>query len=227
MFDIVCVGAHPDDVEIGMGATVASMVRQGLRVALVDLTNGEPTPYGTPELRAAEAAESARVLGVTRRTLDLPNRYLLDSIDARQALAEVLRQWRPRVVFAPYPTDAHPDHIAAASIAVAARFYAKLTKTDMRGEPHYPAKLYHYLAVHLALHVKPSFVMAVEPSDLECKLEALAAYRSQFSANPSNTGVVPRVERSASYWGGLVGAAAGEPFFSAEEIGIRSIEDLV
>lgn len=227
MFDVVCVGAHPDDVEIGMGATVAGMVRQGLRVGIVDLTNGEPTPYGTPELRAAESASAARILGVERRTLELPNRYLMDSVEARSALAEVFREWRPAIVFAPYPTDAHPDHIAASAIAVAARFYAKFTKTEMKGQPHHPAKLYHYVAVHLALHVKPSFIIAAEPEDLELKIDALRSYESQFAANEKNAAIIGTMDRLATYWGGLIGASAGEPFFSPEEIGIHSISDLV
>lgn len=227
MFDVVCVGAHPDDVEIGMGATVAGMVRQGMRVAVVDLTNGEPTPHGTPETRAAESAEAARILGVERRTLAMPNRYLFDTVDARTGLAEVLRELRPRLLFAPYPTDAHPDHVAASAIAVGARFYAKFTKTDMSGEPHYPARVYHYVAVHLALQVKPSFVVAATDEDVARKIEALRAYRSQFEANERNASIIATMELRARYWGGLVGAPAGEPFFSTEEIGVCSVGDLV
>lgn len=225
--EFVCIGAHPDDVEIGMGATVAGMTRAGQRVAIVDLTNGEPTPHGTPEVRAEEAGVAAQALGVERRCLQMPNRYLMDTVENRNALAEVFREMRPTVVFAPYPMDAHPDHVAAAAIALGARFYAKFTKTHMNGVPHYPAKLYHYVAVHLALHVKPSFIVAVEATDLERKLEALRAYRSQFALNERNAGVIPLMEQRATYWGGLIGTEAGEPFFSHEEIGIRSIEDLV
>ncbi|MCE5190457.1 MAG: bacillithiol biosynthesis deacetylase BshB1 [Actinomycetia bacterium] len=227
MVDVVCVGAHPDDVEIGMGATVANMLRDGMSVAIIDLTNGEPTPYGTPESRAAESAAAAAALGVQRRTLGMPNRYLFDSVEARTELAEIFRELRPRVVFAPYPADAHPDHIAASAIVVGARFYAKFTKTGMSGEPHYPARLYHYIAVHLALHVKPSFIVAAGEADLAAKLDAVRAYRSQFEANPANASVIGMIETRASYWGGLVGAVAGEPFFAAEEIGVRAIRDLV
>lgn len=227
MVDVVCIGAHPDDVEIGMGATVAGMVRQGLRVAIVDLTNGEPTPYGTPETRAAESRAAAELLGVERTTLGMPNRYLFDSVETRTELAETLRELRPRVLFAPYPTDAHPDHIAAAAIVTGARFYAKFTKTDMAGEPHYPARVYHYVAVHLALHVKPSFIVAAGADDMERKVAALRAYRSQFEANPKNAAIITTMEDRARYWGGLIGAAAGEPFFSAEEIGIARVQDLL
>lgn len=226
MADVVCIGAHPDDVEIGMGGTVARMSAQGLDVVIVDLTNGEPTPYGTPESRRAESAAAAGVLGAGRRTLSQPNRYLFDTVEARTELAEVLRELRPRTLFVPFPEDAHPDHIAAASIARGARFYAKFTKTDMRGEPHYPARVYHYMAVHMRLVRDPAFV--VDVSDvLTQKLEALACYRSQFHANETNRGIIPMMESTARMWGMQIGVEAGEPFFSHEPIGIRSITDLV
>jgi bacillithiol biosynthesis deacetylase BshB1 len=226
MADVVAVGAHPDDVEIGMGATVAKMVRQGLDVLIVDLTDGEPTPRGTHETRMVEAAASAGVLGARRLTLDLMNRELFDTVDARRTLAEVLRAEKPRTLFAPYPIDAHPDHIAASAIVEAARFYAKFVKTDMAGEPHFPAKVYHYWAVHLRVLEKPSFILEVA-EDLPAKMRALACYESQFSANERNAGVLKWVEIQAASWGALIGAEAGEPFYAREQIGVRSIEDLL
>jgi bacillithiol biosynthesis deacetylase BshB1 len=225
--DVVCVGAHPDDVEIGMGATVAKMAAQGLSVALVDLTDGEPTPHGTRETRMAEAARAAEELGVVaRHTLTQPNRYLMDSIEARIELAEVLRELRPRIMFVPYHEDAHPDHIAAHRIAMAARFYAKFTKTAMAGEPHYPARAYEYMAVHMRIAAAPSFI--VDVSDvLPVKLRALASYESQFSANRANGGIISMMEQAARTWGALINVGAGEPFFTPEPVGIRSIADLV
>ena len=99
-----------------MGGTICLLLAQGHEVVLCDLTNGEPTPQGTPERRAVEAAEAARLLGVKRRiTLTLPNRYLQDTIEARVPVAEVIREVRPDVLFAPYWVDAHPDHVAAAA----------------------------------------------------------------------------------------------------------------
>jgi len=225
--DVLCVGAHPDDVEIGMGGTIAGMVRSGLEVAIVDITDGEPTPAGTPELRAEEAAEAASALGVSRRiTLTQPNRYLFDTLEARTELAEVVRELHPRIMFVPFPEDAHPDHIAASQIAMAARFYAKLTKTEMKGDPHYPARIYHYMAVHLRLVREPSFVVDIT-QDLNTKVRALTAYRSQFFDNPKNAGIVPMVEQMAAMWGQMIRQSAGEPFFSAEPVGIRDIESLV
>lgn len=225
--DVLCVGAHPDDVEIGMGASVAAMVRLGLSVTLCDLTDGEPTPHGTPETRALEAAAAARVLGVERVTLSLVNRELMDTLEARRLLAEVIRAVQPRVVFAPYPTDTHPDHVAAHAICDAARFYAKLTKTDLSGEPHYPPKLYHYFAVHLRLLAKPSFIMAVEPVDMQTKIDALGCYESQFLTNEDNRGIVERMRMQASTWGALLRRDAGEPFFSREEIGVADVRHVL
>lgn len=224
--DAVCVGAHPDDVEIGMGGTVAGMVRRGLRVALVDLTDGEPTPRGTREQRMSEAACAAGVLGCERVTLDLPNRYLFDSVEARTALAEVLRELRPRMLFVPYPVDAHPDHVAANVICEAARFYGKFTKTDMRGEPHHVPRAYRYMAVHLRMVAQPTFCADIS-EDLPRKIEALRCYRSQFEDNESNAGVVPMVEATARYWGSMSHLAAAEPFFAPETPGVAAVEDLL
>jgi bacillithiol biosynthesis deacetylase BshB1 len=226
MADVICFGAHPDDVEIGMGATAAKMARSGLDVLLVDLTDGEPTPRGTHETRMVEAAASASVLGVRRLTLDLPNRELFDTVEARKAVAEVLRAERARIVFAPYPMDAHPDHIAASAIIEAARFYAKFVKTDMAGQPHYPARLYHYWAVHLRILEKPSFIVDVS-EDLDAKMGALAAYESQFTTNEANVGILPWVRVQAASWGALIGTAAGEPFYAREQIGVRDVRDLL
>jgi len=226
MADVICFGAHPDDVEIGMGATAAAMARDGMDVLLVDLTDGEPTPRGDHDTRMVEAAASARVLGVRRLTLDLPNRELFDTVEARKHVAEVMRAEKPSLVFAPYPIDAHPDHIAASAIVEAARFYSKFVKTDMAGEPHFPAKLYHYWAVHLRVLEKPSFIVDVTAT-LGVKLEALGAYESQFAANEKNAGVLPWVRTQAASWGALIGVEAGEPFYAREQVGVRDVRDLI
>lgn len=227
LFDAVCVGAHPDDVEIGMGGTVAKMCREGLRVAIVDLTDGEPTPHGSAEKRAAESAEAARILGVeTRRTLTQRNRYLFDTVEARIELAEVLRELRPRMLFVPFADDAHPDHIAAASIAVASRFYGKFTKTEMSGEPFFTPRVFRYMAVHQRMVVDPSFIVDVS-DDLDTKLRALMAYESQFSANPANAGIVAMMEQTAATWGSLGRVGAGEPFFALEPLTLASPESIL
>src|SRR5947209_19992261 len=95
---ILAIGPHPDDVEIGMGGTILALRAQGHEVTICDLTNGEPTPIGTPERRAREAADAARILGVTRITLEMPNRYLVDTVDNRMLVAEVIRRVRPEEI---------------------------------------------------------------------------------------------------------------------------------
>ena len=226
LFDAMCIGAHPDDVEIGMGATVAGMVRRGMRVVIVDLTNGEPTPFGTPERRATESAEAARILGAERRTLSQSNRYLFDTVEARTELAEVMREYRPRALFVPYAHDTHPDHIAASAIAVAARFYSKFTKTEMSGEPFFPERIYRYMAVHMRVIAEPSFIVDVH-EDLPTKLAALQAYASQFTENPANTGIVDLMRQQAAMWGALGRVAAGEPFFALEPLTLAGVGDLL
>lgn len=227
LYDAVCVGAHPDDVEIGMGATVFKMTQAGKRLAIVDLTDGEPTPHGTVEKRAAESAKAAEILGAeTRRTLTQPNRYLFDSVDARIELAEVLRELRPRMLFIPYATDAHPDHIAAAQIALAARFYSKFTRTEMSGEPFYPLRVFRYMAVHMRVVAEPSFVVECA-KELPVKLEALRAYESQFGINPANAGIVEMMESVAHMWGGMANVRAGEPFFALEPVALSTPDEVL
>lgn len=222
MSDIVCIGAHPDDVEIGMGATIAKMVAQGLSVTIVDLTDGEPTPFGSRELRLAESLEAAALLGASRITMDFPNRELYDTVEARYQLAEVLRELRPKRMFVPYPSDAHPDHVAASDICLAARFWAKFTKTTMRGAPFYPPSVYRYKAVHLRLVQQPSFIHDVT-GFLDVKMEALRSYKSQFESSPSNRSALDHIENGAKMWGSFIGVEVGEPFYGIESVGLRDI----
>src|SRR5262249_23256195 len=106
------IGPHPDDAELGMGGTIARLAQQGHKVHLIDMTNGEPTPHGTPEKRAAEAASAALVLGVARTLLGLKNREVTHSLESRHKLAALIRIHKPDALFVPYPIDAHPDHVA-------------------------------------------------------------------------------------------------------------------
>jgi LmbE family N-acetylglucosaminyl deacetylase len=132
--DVIAVGAHPDDLEITCGGTIAKLVRQGYRVGMIDLTDGEPTPLSPgPEVRLAEARQAAEVLGAAVRvTLDLPNRRLFDCFEARVALAKEFRKYRPRLVIGlgGKTPMASPDHYQASLITEAAVFYSRLTKWD-------------------------------------------------------------------------------------------------
>jgi LmbE family N-acetylglucosaminyl deacetylase len=130
MLDVLVIAPHPDDAELGMGGTIGLLLEQGRRVGVLDLTDGEPTPRGSPEIRARETAAASAALGLEwRENLGLPNRRLRATLAARGQLAGVIRRTRPRWLFAPHWVDAHPDHVAATRLAEAARFWAKLIRS--------------------------------------------------------------------------------------------------
>ncbi|HEY8425254.1 MAG TPA: bacillithiol biosynthesis deacetylase BshB1 [Limnochordales bacterium] len=225
--DVLAVGAHPDDVELAVGGMLADLARRGVRVAVVDLTDGEPTPYGTPETRRQESHEAARELGLAARlTLRLPNRYLFDTVEHRRLVAAVLRLLRPRLLLAHYWEDAHPDHWAASALADAGRFYGKLTKTDLPGEPYLVPRTLYFLASHLRLHPPVAVVVDVSGA-YERKRAAIRAYRSQFEANPAGRDVPERVESRDRYYGQLIGVSYGEPLLSREPIGVADLTRLL
>ncbi|HYM70278.1 MAG TPA: bacillithiol biosynthesis deacetylase BshB1 [bacterium] len=227
MAEFLVIGAHPDDAEIGMGGTIAVLGQQGHRVTLLDLTNGEPTPMGTPERRREEGEAAARTLGVARRImLPLPNRYLADTVENRMAVAEVIREVRPEILFIPYWVDAHPDHIAAEHLAEAARFYGKLTKTEIRGEPFYAPRILHFFCTHYRLHADPAFVLDIS-DQIDRKLDAVACYRSQFNEDRGNLGVLDAIRTVSHYWGSRIHRPYGEAFASKEAIGLRGLGDLL
>ena len=226
--DYLVIAPHPDDAELGVGGTALLLRAQGHSVGVLDLTDGEPTPFGSPETRRREAEAATAVLGLDLRgNLGLPNRSLVADLEARRRLAGKLRELRPRVLFAPYWEDAHPDHVAASALVDAARFWAKLTKSDLPGEPHFPHRILYYFSVHLRIHPRPSFVVDVS-DHLEGKMRAVACYRSQFiegrpTAPPT---LLDDLRDRARYWGWAIGARYGEPFVCREEVGLRSLRDL-
>src|ERR1700738_3693826 len=145
--DYLVIAPHPDDAELGAGGAVLSLQSQGASVGVLDLTDGEPTPHGSPEIRRRETEAATAVLKLDwRGNLGLLNRSLAADLDARGRLAGVLRQLRPRVLLAPYWEDAHPDHVAASALVDAARFWAKLNKTDLPGDPHFPERILYYFS---------------------------------------------------------------------------------
>ena len=237
--DYLVIAAHPDDAEIGAGGAILSLKAHGAKVGVLDLTNGEPTPHGSIDIRQRETHEATRILGLDwRGNADLPNRALVADLDARKHVASVIRQLRPRVLITHYWEDAHPDHVAASALVDAARFWAKLSKTDMPGTPHYPAKILYFPSMHLPQHLKPSFVLDVTAYH-DRKLEALRCYHSQFIAGKSppllvgeGSGVrVPPtifddLTARARYFGWTIGTTYGEPFLCREEVGLRDLQHL-
>ena len=224
--DVVAVGAHPDDVEVACGGTLARLVQQGYRVGIVDLTDGEPTPRSPgPEVRLAEAARAAETLGVHQRiTLDLPNRRLFDSFEARVELAKVFRRWRPQVVigFGDRTPTASPDHWQAMQITDAAVFYAKLTKWpehfDGLPEHQISSQLYFTLGMETIVPNPAMTQFVIDISEtLELKMQSVQCYETQFP--PEKKLFLRRLEGHALQVGASAGYAAGEMFVSARIVG--------
>jgi N-acetylglucosamine malate deacetylase 1 len=226
--DILIVAPHPDDAELGAAGAILQMKADGLRVGVLDLTSGEPTPFGTPEIRAQETAAASEILGLDwRENLGLPNRSLEPTLDARAKLAGVIRQTRPRWLFAPYWIDAHPDHTAATELVEAARFWSKLTKTDLPGEPHHPERIFYYYCVHLRLIPEPAFILDIG-RHWEKKIAAIRCYESQFITGRSDEPptFLDRLRDQASTLGYLIGAKYGEAIASREPVGLTTMRGM-
>lgn len=227
--DVLVIASHPDDAEISVGGTIVRSVRQGLRVGVLDLTSGEPTPTGTPERRARETAAATEVLGIAwRGNLGLPNRALEHTLDTRRAVAGALRLLRPRIILSHYWDDVHPDHVAASSLVDAARFWAKLSRTDLPGDPYWPPKIYYYWSIHLRIHPSPSVVIDISDA-IDDKLRAIACYESQFGDGRPQTfpTALDDIRDRARYWGWAIHTSYGEPLAAREDIGINGLGALV
>ena len=226
MLDVLVIAPHPDDAELGMGGAIVKMLAAGQKVGVLDLTSGEPTPHGTLELRRQETAAATEILGLTwRENLGLENRSLEATIENRAKLAGIIRQARPRWLFAPYWVDAHPDHTAATRLVDDARFWSKLTKTDMPGDPHHPERIYNYYCVHLKQTAQPAFILDIS-REWEAKLASIRAYESQFITG-RDASFLDKLRDEASYWGKCIGVEYGEPFHCREPIGLESLDGLV
>ncbi len=227
--DVLVIAPHPDDAELGMAGAILKFKAEGKKVGILDLTTGEPTPYGSLEKRAAETAAASEILGVDwRDNLGLPNRSVEPTLAAREKLASAIRLLRPNWLFAPYWEDAHPDHLAATQLVDAARFWAKLSKTEMPGEPFHPQRIYNYYCVHLKMTPQPAFILDISEF-WEEKIESIRCYHSQFiEGRPTEYPTfLDKLHDEASYWGKAIGTRYGEPFTSREPIGMKSMSSLV
>ena len=227
---MIAVGAHPDDVEIACGGTLAALAEQGYRVGIIDLTDGEPTPHSPgPEVRIAEAVEAAKVLGVhVRKILPFNNRRLMDGFDERVALALEFRKYKPKIVigFGSKTPMASPDHYQAMQITDAAVFYSRLTKWEdvFQGtEPHViDRQLYFRLNFEPvpASGIENSITMDITDT-LEQKLEAIRCYKTQFP--PSKAYIFDRVRGLAIAAGAAANCYAGETFISTRSLRTKDL----
>ncbi|MBL4701488.1 MAG: PIG-L family deacetylase [Phycisphaeraceae bacterium] len=225
MANILVVGPHPDDQELGMGGTILSLASQGHNILLLDMTNGEPTPLGSVAQREIEWTQAAEILGVKRQLLGLPNRFVTHSIEARHKVAGVIREHQASIIFLPYFEDAHPDHLAVTRIVEDARFDAKLSKIDLPGEPIYPKWMIYYYCTHLRHVANPSFCLDITPF-MEKKIQAIEAYETQFVLPGKNRKVVTWLKQMNGYMGSRIGVDYAEPFFMREPLGLNSLDAL-
>ena len=223
MASILVFAPHPDDAELGMGGTIVKLARQGHKVHIVDMTNGEPTPHGSVETRTKEWTAAAKMMGVGRTLLGLTNREVVHDIPSRHKTAAVIREHKPDWLFVPYPLDAHPDHLAVTRICEDARFDAKLTKSRIPGTPCYPKRVIYYFCTHLRMNFTPNFCIDISDT-LETKMQAVGCYASQFVGA---SGTVPEQVRAVSaYFGTRIGVAHAEPFYTHEMLGFTGLDQL-
>jgi len=229
MLDALVVAPHPDDAELGMGGTIVRLIGQGWKLGILDLTSGEPTPLGSLERRAAETLAANSALGNPwRQNLGLPNRSLEPTLVNRRELAAVFRQVRPRLIFAPYWEDAHPDHTAATKLVEDARFWSKLSRSDIPGTPFHPSRILYYFSVHLRIVERPSLLIDIS-DQLEAKDQALRCYRSQLVDNQpaGKPGVIDSVCDRTRFWGQMIGVKHAEPFASREPVGLTGLDQFL
>lgn len=219
--DILVFGAHPDDAEIGMGGTIAKHAAAGCRIGLCDLTRAELSSNGTVEIRRKEADQALSLLGAAVRTnLELPDRGLFVTEQYIKLIVQEIRRWRPRIVFAPYWEDRHPDHIACSKLVQEAVFNAKLRKYMPDTSAHTVEKTLYYFIndVH-----EPDVIVDVS-SVYGQKTDALRAYQSQFESGsntvktPLNQAYLERVEARDLLLGQQCGAAYAEGFISKQPV---------
>jgi N-acetylglucosamine malate deacetylase 1 len=228
--DLIAVGAHPDDVEIACGGTLARLVRKGYKVGIVDLTDGEPTPLSPgPDVRLAEAQRAAEILGVSvRLNLNLPNRRLFDTFEARVALAKTFRRYRPKVVlgFGGKTVLASPDHYQAMLITDAAVFYSRLTKWDEHFDGVPVHTVTNQLSFPIALHgldlpEASGYIVADIGPTLGVKIDAIRSYSTQFPA--AKAGIFGAIETMNRYHGLTAGFEAGELFMTYRSVGVDDL----
>lgn len=219
--DVLAIGPHPDDADLGLGGILCKLAARGFTTSILDLTRGELGTRGTPVERATEAAESARILGISlRENAGLPDGALANTPEQRERVVHFIRRLRPKVLLIPNKPDRHPDHEAAHELCRAANFYAGVEKVCPDSDPWRAESVYFYGPYQDAPH-PPTFVVDVS-GHFEAKLEALATFRSQFynpDYNGEETAVSSRafwdsIRHRAAYWGSRVGVQYGEALYS-------------
>ncbi len=228
--DILIFAAHPDDAELGMGGTIAKLIRQNKKVGIIDLTEGELGTRGTKETRKEEAAEAGKVLNITlRENLAIEDGNVQVNKENTNKLIQQIRKYKPKVIFGPYFHDRHPDHIEASKLVKRAMFLSGLTKIkttldSVEQESFRPKKLFYYM---LTYEYEPTFVVDISDT-FQTKMESVKAFKTQFhvegvtifdpSTYISNPEFMKFQEARAKSFGFKIKKEYGEAFYSEELI---------
>lgn len=226
--DLLAFGAHPDDVEIGVGGTLIKHQKAGYKVGVIDITAGEMGSNGTAEIRAQEATKAGEIMGLEfRECLEIPDGKVTNDEDNVKLVVEAIRQNKPQVVLAPYWEGRHPDHINSSKLITESCFKAGLKKFSVPGEPYRPQAVVYYF---LAKVDDPDFIVDIS-TEYETKIKALLAHQSQVNHSQANDfktvlnkgGFIDKLDARFKYLGSLIKAEAGEGFKYKKEIEIPDL----
>jgi len=226
--DVLIFAAHPDDAELSMGGTIAKFSMDNLKVGVVDLSRGELGTRGTAETRQKEAFQAAIILKITLRdNLHIPDGNIQNSHENMIKIVRCIRKYKPKIIFAPYFNDRHPDHVNTGNLVKQAMFYSGVQKIKTHDHEHTqeayrPQKLYYYMQTYT---FEPSFIVDIS-STHELKMKAVNAYKTQFfnpkSKEPETFISSPEflnfIESRGSFYGFKIGRKYGEPFFTEEGV---------
>lgn len=235
--DILAIGAHPDDVELGCGGTIAKLISEGKTVGIIDLTEGELGTRGTAETRSEEAKNAAKILGISfRENLKLKDGFLNNSELYQIKIVEMIRKYQPEIVLANAIDDRHPDHAKAAKLVSDACFLAGLKKVETFEDNHLqdvwrPQQIFHYIQWK---NVVPEFVIDIS-GFLDKKIEACLAYKTQFYNPESNEPITPIATKDflesltyrAQDLGRLSGVEFAEGFTSEKLIALKNFDGII
>ena len=235
--DILAIGAHPDDVELGCGGTLAKLISEGKKVAVVDLTQGELGTRGTNVTRAQEAASASEILGISaRENLKMKDGFILNSEEYQIQIVKMIRKYQPEIVLANAVDDRHPDHAKAAKLVSDACFLSGLVKieTELDGENQKqwrPKQVFHYIQWK---HITPDFVIDISDF-MEKKIEACLAYKTQFYDPDSKEPMTPIATKDflesltyrAQDLGRLSGVEFAEGFTTEKLLAFKNFDGII
>jgi N-acetylglucosamine malate deacetylase 1 len=226
--DVIVFASHPDDAELAMGGTVAKFIGNNLKVGIIDLTRGELSSRGTVETRQKEVEHSSLILKLTvRENLQIPDGAIVRNKENLMKIITIIRQYQPKIIFAPYFNDRHPDHIDTSFLVKEAMFASGLIKiktklNNIPQESYRPKKIFYYMQTYT---FDPTFIFDITGYHNK-KMESVKAYSTQFydSENKEPQTFISRpefmsyVESRALFYGFQIGKQYGEPFYSEEKI---------